>query len=400
MPIRPHPHPRTGHPGHRVDVSRTIDGRVIRLSRTVYGWPARKVRELEDKLRADLRDMELGHKPQPGKDGRRPGVVTLQSLIDQYLAFSKIAHRGARAHVDQANALLRHFDGDTPASAITHDDVVKYMKWRRAQKSPRGTPIAPATVDKEIALLGRLYKHAFANGALNPTTTRNPAEYVKLARIPTRRDRILSADELLRLLAVLSPVHRAIVMVARFTGLRYHHVLDLTWEQIGDDGMIRPPAFRSDEALYLSTKRFGLPPIPDGLFDLVPSPDRRKGKIWWWRDRPLRVIRNAFRTGCELAKIDGLVFHDLRRTYLTHLRRLGADPYLTQLIAGHAVPREMAVHARYQVVSPQEILAVGRLIFESEEYKNAVAICAQLAQFRWDKRKALRLHGVTIQSAP
>lgn len=374
MAIREHK-ARDGRQGFVVDVSRVIDGELIRRTRYVYGWSKRDVDRLEDRLRAELREIELGGTANGGKRGGRR--ATVGEIVERYLAYSKVAHRGPQAHVEQSKAILRYFDAGNAAASITHDDVIQFMAWRRAQTTPWGTPITPSTVDKEVAMLGRVYRHAFVNGILDPAQTRNPCEYVRLARVPVRRERILTQDELLRLLQVLSPLHRAIVMLARFTGLRKHHILELKWGQIRD-GIIRPPDFDPRKALYLSTKRFGMPPIHRGLVDIIPKP--HTDPMWEWRGKPLAEFAHAFRAGCKIAAVEAVTFHDFRRTYITSIHALGVSPLVAQIVCGHAMPRELDIHSRYRVVEPSEIARVGELVFASPEYQEALALCRTLAK--------------------
>lgn len=346
--------------GTRITVSRNIDGRRVRLSRLVYDWPKREIARLEDKMKADLRAMQLGETPLPGEG--KPGRATLEGITRAFLDHSKLVHRSAHVHEYQARPFLAFF-GHRDATAIKPDDVTQFVAWRRKQKSRNGNaPVSPATVDRELSLLRRVYEHAIANGRLDPPV--NPARRVPLAKMDNRRTRIVSDDELAAVLDELNPTHRAIFLVARFTGLRKHDVLALTWERVSQPVIAPPPA---DDGLYETTKRFGTPPVPDGLFDLVPWPDgaKRKGRIF----AGVGDFRTAMDNAIARAGVAHWWFHDLRRTFTVYLRNLRVDYFLRMVITGHAVPREMDTHQRYEPASDADILAVGRAISADPTYQ-------------------------------
>ena len=70
--------------------------------------------------------------------------------------------------------------------------------------------------------------------------------------------------------------------------------------------------------------------------------------------RPWTNIGKQFKRACEKAKIpyglkrkDGVIFHDLRRSFITHSRRSGVDERTAMSMSGH---KSRAAHDRYHTL--------------------------------------------------
>jgi integrase len=67
----------------------------------------------------------------------------------------------------------------------------------------------------------------------------------------------------------------------------------------------------------------------------------------------------AFETACQRAGITGVVFHDLRHTFVTNMRRAGVDYFRIMAITGH---KTMSVFKRYNTVDHMVLQqAIGQL---------------------------------------
>jgi len=86
-----------------------------------------------------------------------------------------------------------------------------------------------------------------------------------------------------------------------------------------------------------------------------------------WQD-----IRKAFRRARKAAGLNGVWFHDLRRSFVTQTRRLGVPESVVMRMSGH---RTRAVFDRYNIVSEDDLRdAVARL--EAEDLGHDLdAVC-------------------------
>lgn len=110
----------------------------------------------------------------------------------------------------------------------TQEEAEAYLK--RIQ-----TPVRPATVNRELALLKHMYSKAIEWGKVKE----NPAKKVKLLKGEVKRLRFLMPDEIQKLLENCTDYLKPIVTVAVHTGLRKSELLGLQWDRINfEQGII------------------------------------------------------------------------------------------------------------------------------------------------------------------
>jgi len=127
------------------------------------------------------------------------------------------------------NRLLPFF-GDRLLKDISPALVEAYRQRRLGQPSGRAPygPTKPASVNRELAVFKTIFSKATKNGKAE----RNPAQGVKLLKENNERNRILSPEEYIRLLAHCPAHLKPIVKLAYHTGMRQGEILNLTWGQV------------------------------------------------------------------------------------------------------------------------------------------------------------------------
>jgi integrase len=70
--------------------------------------------------------------------------------------------------------------------------------------------------------------------------------------------------------------------------------------------------------------------------------------VFLFRGKPIRDIRDGFKKGCKDAGIpygrkvqNGVIFHDLRHTAKTYMRKAGVDKNVRAVIFGHSINCDM-----------------------------------------------------------
>jgi integrase len=81
--------------------------------------------------------------------------------------------------------------------------------------------------------------------------------------------------------------------------------------------------------------------------------------VFTYAGRKIGSVRRAFETACRAAGISDAVFHDLRHTFVTNMRRAGVDYFRIMAITGH---KTMSVFKRYNTVDHRDLQhAIGQL---------------------------------------
>jgi integrase len=254
----------------------------------------------------------------------------------------------------RAKHLLRHL-GNMQADRLTLKEVDAYRDARLKEKTQRGTPPTPGTLDREVELLKRLLGYAVKSGELKD----HPLRGVQLLRKPNVRRMVLDEAGFQRLFAAAEEALQPILLLAFDTGMRKEEVLALRWEQVELEAStiaLAPEDTKTDEPrLIVLTSR-----AKEALRTL-PSRFKKKGFVFVNpKTKTRRVdIKKQFRRAVAAAELHGLWFHDLRRSFVTRARRVGVPESVVMRMSGH---RTRAVFERYNVVDTQDLRAAVRAL--------------------------------------
>lgn len=287
-----------------------------------------------------------------GLSAAAPVPMTCEQLFAAYLAANK--HLGSQAPMRSQLKLWLgpHFKKKPVAAVAPADCDALLNKARDAGQKP-------ATV-RQLHIRARLvFKYAVQLGAVRE----NPWDRVPRPKVPLKTPRFLSRDQVAALLGAAGQ-YRLLLLTAVLTGLRRGELAALAWSDIhwseGPRGVIHVrrswgrdttkggkermvplhPALRAElEAAFQQVERSGdgLPAEP-----LVFASPLGGLRTQGWHTAKL-VRRIGERAGVRLPA--GFTFHDLRKTFLTHLLAdTGGNIGAGQQLAGHSTP---AVTATY-----------------------------------------------------
>jgi integrase len=334
-----------------------------------------------ERIGADKRLAETVHRKRKveiaeGKylDRQRPVTTTFDELADAYWqsirpdeeAGIPARKRSWKSSDRYALGRLRAYFGGQPLTAITPAMVEQYRAWRRATISRHHRPIRPATVNRELECLKRMFNVA-RRGLLvlkGGAPSENPLAFVSKEREHNERDRVLSPVEFARVVEAAEAWLQPILLVAYHTGMRQGEIRSLRWDQVdvqrrllrlksGDtktgEGRVIPLNGALTVALRSVTTYLGCPwvfvnPARLALGQASQKPvDPRYHRT---------SIGHAFAAACTRAQVTGATFHDLRHTFVTNARRAGVDPLTVMKITGH---KTMAVFKRYNTVDEGDL---------------------------------------------
>ncbi|MFZ2445734.1 MAG: tyrosine-type recombinase/integrase [Syntrophobacteraceae bacterium] len=190
-------------------------------------------------------------------------------------------------------------------------------------------PIAPASINRELATLKRLFSVMHKQGRIK----HNPAEHVELLKEDNKRERCLTQEEIESLLRECKTHHlRTAVLIALNTGLRLDGCLSLRWEEIDFTRNIITKRVKGLKEVRIPLTRQLREELNmhRGIAGLViPSPKKRGEKI-------CRSANIGLDTACRRAGIEDFTFHDLRHTFATHFLQKTRDIHTLAQIMGHS----------------------------------------------------------------
>lgn len=144
------------------------------------------------------------------------------------------------------------------------------------------------------------------------------------------------------------------VRFAFFTGWRKGEILRLTWAQVDFKGgvvRLEPGTTKNDEGREFPFR--ALPPLKHRLEDQrekTRAVERVRGEIVPWvfhRDgEEILSIRTTWNGACRRAGLEGLLFHDLRRTAVRNLERACVSRSVAMKLTGH---KTESVYRRYAI---------------------------------------------------
>lgn len=230
------------------------------------------------------------------------------------------------ADLERTLDAFRQFCGGKRLTRIAPTMVERYFSKRLRE-------VSAATANKELRTLKAALSRAVRRGYLE----RNPASDVRQVREPEKTVRVLTAEEIGKLMAACpSPRWKALPALAVTTGMRLGEMLSLHWDDVNLESKTvwvrntpgSPTKSRRDRVLAL---------VPE-VCELLEQLPRSGELVFHTRDgRPWRNnVQTGFRRIVERAAIKPCTLHDLRRTFVSQLAMAGGNETVVQKLAGHA----------------------------------------------------------------
>lgn len=196
--------------------------------------------------------------------------------------------------------------------------------------------MAIATINRELSLLRSVFGFAKQNGWL----IRSPFEQGKSiisTAIEAKRERVLSREEEVRLLAVCEERERRhlrpLLIAALDTGARRGELLRLRWQDVDLlNGLLAVTSYKGKKT---TTRTVGmtarLRAELERLYELAPLDPG--GLVFGIKAGFVK----AFDTACKKAGIEDFRFHDCRHTAITRMVQAGMPHTEIMKLSGHSV---------------------------------------------------------------
>ena len=228
---------------------------------------------------------------------------------------------------------------------------LKAVDLENLQMKRKAEGLADATVDDEIGQVRTMVIKAFDNDIVGGEPLKAFKRTKKLLKNNANaRDRVLSPDEYQRLYDAAAVHLKPIVATGYYTGMRRGEILGLTWDKVDlregfihldaeetKDGEARDIPICEDLKIIFQRLQRALH-IPN-VFLYTRKLITRDETI----QRPVKDIQRAMHEACGEAGITwgknvkgGFIFHDLRHTFNTNMRKAGVPESTIMEITGHS----------------------------------------------------------------
>ena len=306
----------------RLDAERLLKKRWKQIGRSKFIGPKE-----EKVLMNDLCDMLLLNYKQ---NGRRSSNTLAGRLEPLRAAF------GTKRAVDVNGAMIEH-----------------YRANRLAAKTRRGTPVAVATLNRELAAL----KRAFRLGIEQERIAQAPV--IKLLAEHNIRQGFVEPGTFEEIVKHLPDPIDDVARFAYITGWRKQEVQTLQWSDVDLETRrirLRRENSKNEEPRVLV--------LTGGLLTLIQrrwAARQYRTKpgvalspfVFHRRGRQIVEFRDAWTEACEAAKVPGLLFHDLRRSAVRNMEKSGeVTQAVAMKITGHKTD---SVYRRYRIVDEADI---------------------------------------------
>ncbi len=265
-----------------------------------------------------------------------------RELADWYLSLPGVNRLKSIGKVKQHCESLKRAFGNTKASQIKPGDVEEYREKKLLQTHYRGTGYKPASVNREIEVMRRIFNLAMRDEMVD----RNPCWKVTRLSEKNARDRVLSAEELDILLKKL-PQHAAdIVAVGYHTGMRAGEIFNLTWDRVDMRAgfiVLTQQDTKTEEARHVYFNG-----VVRGILERLGKVRHiSHNHVFVYRGKPLKSIKTALAKALEETGIKDFHLHDLRHTWTTNARKAGVDRTVIMKLTGH---KTLSMFTRYNSV--------------------------------------------------
>ena len=264
---------------------------------------------------------------------------TLGDLIARYLAEVTPTMKGAAEDTIRLKAIMRKPIARWSMANLSAARIAAYRDERLQE-------VSAGTVIRELAYLSAIINQARQEWGINVP---NPVQMVRKPQSPQARSRVLTDEEVSKLLQALEPTGRRshwtkpAVQLALATAMRRGELLSLKWEHIDLQGRT---AFLPD------TKNGDSRTVPlssVAVQVLAELPRDISGLVI-----PVKyfTLDAAFKRGIRRTELEGIRFHDLRRTAITRMAEKLPNVIELAAVSGH---KSLMVLKRYYRPSAMDL---------------------------------------------
>jgi integrase len=300
--------------------------------------------EARTKHEAEQAEVKLKRDVFEGKYGKQFGTMLFDEFVGDpndeqsqfgegtFMEWAKNNKRSWKHDRFRVRVLLEAFRGKT-LGEISPLAIERLKSARQHSFTKSEKQRSPASVNRELELLSRIFSLAIRLGLADS----NPCSRVSKFKLQNQRHRYLMPDEEPALLAQCIGLRKHLATMVPFaigTGARKSEQLSLKVRQCDFfRSLIIFNKTKSGRSRFVEMNS----EVRQILLELCKG--KRPDDFVWSNPatgKPYTDIKHSFPGACSDAKIEGLVWHDLRATYGTRLGEAGFNAYDIAKLMGHA----------------------------------------------------------------
>jgi integrase len=265
--------------------------------------------------------------------------VTFDALAADYL--QEYALRGPRS-LRWAKERVAHLGGSfgmDRALDITTSRIRAYRQVRLQEGA------APATVNRDLAALSRMFTLAIQAGRLS---TRPHIPRLQEGR---PRQGFMEHPEYLAIRAHLPPAYQDVLDFGYHSGWRRGEIVRLAWQDVDRAAgviRLRPELSKNKDGRLLVLS----PPLKEVIERRWHAQILSCPFVFHRNGQPIGDWRKSWGRACTVAGLPRKLFHDLRRTVVRNLVRAGVPERVGMSMTGH---KTRSVFDRYNIVSEADL---------------------------------------------
>jgi len=283
-------------------------------------------------------------------DVKEDSRMTFNELTEWYLSLEKTKALASAYTVSNA---IRKFNLEFGKRIISS---VKLAELENYQEKRRKAGAADGTIDHEIGKTKAMINRAFDNGMISADTMRAFKAVKQLVKgNADARTRVLSKDEFQALYDAAQAHLKPVLATAYYTGMRKGEIVRLTWNKVD----LKSRMIHLSAADTKDREARDIPICDELLKELKTVPRSiNSQRVFLYNGKPLGEFKKSLQQACEKAKIlfgrdteGGFVFHDLRHTFNTNMRKAGVQESVIMKITGHSTRK---MFDRYNTIDAQD----------------------------------------------